>query len=134
MKSSPIAILLGAMFTVGCTVGPRYVRPTVPATPAYKEAPPESFKEAGAWQPAQPGDNGLRGKWWEIFGDSELNALEEQVTVSNQDLKAAEARFRKARALVRFNRASEFPTISVGPSAKLREGSRQHTGVSRAGV
>jgi len=114
---APIAILAGVMFTVGCTVGPKYVRPTVPAPPAYKEAPPPSFKEAGVWQPAHPGDQGLRGKWWEIFGDPELNALEDQVTVSNQDLKAAEARFREARALVRFNRASEFPAISVGPSA-----------------
>ena len=117
MKSTPIAVVLGVMFTVGCSVGPKYVRPSVPATPAYKEAPPESFKEAGTWQPAQPGDNGSRGKWWEIFGDSQLNALEEQVTVSNQDLKAAEARFREARALVHFNRASEFPTISVAPGA-----------------
>ena len=112
-----VALLTSVMFMAGCTVGPKYVRPSVPATPAYKEAPPASFKEAGEWQPAQPGDQGLRGKWWEIFGDPGLNALEEQVTVSNQDLKAAEARFREARALVRFNRASEFPTISVGPSA-----------------
>jgi NodT family efflux transporter outer membrane factor (OMF) lipoprotein len=112
-----IAILLSIMVTFGCTVGPKYVRPTVPTPPAYKEQPPQSFKEAGVWQPAQPGDQALRGKWWEIFGDAQLNALEEQVTVSNQDLKAAEARFRQARALVRFNRAAEFPTLSVGPSA-----------------
>ena len=112
-----IAVLFGLMFMVDCSVGPKYVRPTVPATPAYKETPPASFKEAGEWQPAHPGDQAMRGKWWEIFGDLELNTLEEQVTVSNQDLKAAEARFREARALVRFNRASEFPTISVGPSA-----------------
>ena len=112
-----IAILFGLLFMLGCTVGPRYVRPAVPAPPAYKEASPQSFKEANVWQPAQPGDQNLRGKWWEIFGDPELNTLEEQVTVSNQDLKAAEARLREARALVRFNRAAEFPTISVGPSA-----------------
>ena len=112
-----ITILVSIMFTFGCTVGPKYVRPTVPVPPAYGEQAPQSFKEAGVWQPAQPADQVLRGKWWEIFGDPELNALEEQVTVSNQDLKAAEARFREARALVRFNRASEFPTISVGPSA-----------------
>jgi NodT family efflux transporter outer membrane factor (OMF) lipoprotein len=112
-----IAVLFGLMFMMGCAVGPKYVRPTVPATPAYKETPPASFKEAGEWQPAHPGDQAMRGKWWEIFGDPVLNALEDQVTVSNQNLKAAEARFREARALVRFNRASEFPTISVGPSA-----------------
>jgi len=111
------ATLLSVMMMVGCTVGPKYVRPTVPAPPAYGEQAPQSFKQAGAWQPAQPADQILRGKWWEIFGDSELNKLEEQVTVSNQDLKAAEARFREARTLVRFNRAAEFPTLSVSPSA-----------------
>ena len=115
--AAAIAVLFGVIFTSGCTVGPKYVRPAVPAPPAYKEAAPQSFKEANVWKPAQPDDQNLRGKWWEMFGDPELNALEEQVTVSNQDLKAAEARFRQARALVRFNRASEFPTISVGPSA-----------------
>jgi hypothetical protein len=112
-----VAFSASVMFLAGCTVGPKYVRPSVPAPPAYKEAPPASFKEAGEWQPALPGDQGLRGKWWEIFGDPELNTLEDQVTVSNQDLKAAEARFREARSLVRFNHASEFPTISVAPSA-----------------
>jgi NodT family efflux transporter outer membrane factor (OMF) lipoprotein len=112
-----IAIALSVTFALGCMVGPKYVRPTVPAPPAYSEQPPKSFKEAGAWQPAQPADQVLRGKWWEIFEDSDLNTLEEQVTVSNQDLKAAEARFREARALVRFNRAAEFPTVSVSPSA-----------------
>ena len=112
-----IAGFVGVILLAGCTVGPKYVRPPVATTPAYKEEPPESFKEAGVWKPAQPDDQQLRGKWWEVFGDPELNRLEEQVTVSNQDLKAAEARFRQARALVRFNRAAEFPTISVAPSA-----------------
>jgi outer membrane protein TolC len=85
-------------------------------TPAYKEPPPESFKESDQWKTSHPNAAVLRGSWWEIFGDSQLNALEEQVTVSNQDLKMAEARFRQARALVRYDRASEFPTISVDPN------------------
>jgi NodT family efflux transporter outer membrane factor (OMF) lipoprotein len=110
--------LLSVVVVAGCTVGPKYARPAVGTPPAYKEAPPESFQEAGVWKPAQPADRDLRGKWWEIFGDPQLNTLEEQVTVSNQDLKVAEARFRQARALVHFNRAAEFPTISVGPSAQ----------------
>ena len=109
--------LLGVAALAGCSVGPKYVRPAVETPAAYKEQPPESFRKAGIWKPAQPTDQAQRGKWWEIFGDSRLDRLEEQVTVSNQDLKAAEARFREARALVRFNRASEFPTIDVGPSA-----------------
>jgi NodT family efflux transporter outer membrane factor (OMF) lipoprotein len=104
-------------FLAGCTVGPKYTRPAVETPQAYKEQPPQSFQEAGVWKPAQPADQDSKGKWWEVFGDPQLNALEEQVTLSNQDLKAAEARFREARALVRFNRAAEFPTISVGPSA-----------------
>jgi outer membrane protein TolC len=60
-------------------------------------------------------DQTLRGKWWEIFGDPQLNELEEEVTQSNQDLKVAEARFRQARAMIRFNRSAEFPTISTSP-------------------
>jgi NodT family efflux transporter outer membrane factor (OMF) lipoprotein len=84
--------------------------------PGYKEQPPESFKESDGWKPAQPSDQTLRGKWWEIFGDPQLNALEEEVALSNQDLKVAEARFRQARAMIRFNRSAEFPTISTSPS------------------
>jgi NodT family efflux transporter outer membrane factor (OMF) lipoprotein len=97
-------------------VGPKYVKPTAPTAPGFKEQPPESFKESDGWKTAQPGDQALRGKWWETFGDPQLNALEEEVTVSNQDLKVAEARFRQARAMIRFNRSAEFPTISTSPS------------------
>ena len=101
----------------GCTVGPKYVKPTVPTTATYKEETPASFKESDQWQPAHPGDQTSRGNWWEIFGDPELNKLEEQIAGSNQNLKVAEARFREARAAIRFNRASQFPTISTSPSA-----------------
>ena len=118
MKKCRVLVgLFCAALLAGCSVGPKYSRPAVETPPAYKEEPPQSFKEAGVWKPAQPADQGPRGKWWEIYDDPQLNALEEQVTVSNQDLKAAEARFREMRALVRFNRAAEFPTLSVGPSA-----------------
>lgn len=99
-----------------CKVGPKYQRPSVPVTPAYKEPPPDSFKESGKWKTAKPMADLLRGNWWEIFHDPRLNSLEEQVTVANLSLKAAEARFREARAMVRFNRAAEFPVISVAPS------------------
>src|SRR5580693_929261 len=97
-------------------VGPKYVKPTVPMAPAFKEQAPEPFKESDGWKPAQPGDQQIRGKWWEVFHDPELNALEEEATVSNQELKVAEARFRQARATIRFNRSAEFPTISTAPS------------------
>ncbi len=112
-----IVALLLVLLLAGCTVGPKYVKPTVPTTPAYKEEAPDSFKEADQWQPAHPGDQMSRGNWWELFGDPELNKLEEQIAASNQNLKVAEARFREARAAIRFNRAAQFPTISTVPSA-----------------
>jgi outer membrane protein TolC len=118
-----IVALLLVLLLAGCTVGPKYVRPAVPTTPAYKEEAPGSFKESDQWQPARPRDQGSRGSWWEIFGDPELNQLEEQIAGSNQNLKVAEARFREARAAIRFNRASQFPTISTSPSASYVKGS-----------
>ena len=112
-----IAALLLVLLLAGCTVGPKYVKPSAPTTPAYKEEVPGSFKESDQWQPARPGDQISRGSWWEIFGDPQLNELEEQIASSNQTLKVAEARFREARAAIRFNRAAQFPTISTFPSA-----------------
>jgi len=112
-----IVLVLVAMAFAGCTVGPKYVKPSVPTTPAYKEEVPASFKETGQWHTGQPADHASRGNWWEIFRDPELNKLEEQVAVSNQNLKIAEARFRAARAAIRFNRAAQFPTIATTPNA-----------------
>jgi NodT family efflux transporter outer membrane factor (OMF) lipoprotein len=105
----PSVLLLMLTLLEGCVVGPKYAKPTVPT------APTDTFKELDGWKTAQPSDQKNRGKWWEIFDDPKLNTLEEQVSVSNQDLKVAEARFREARALVRFNRSAEFPTISTAP-------------------
>src|SRR6202451_1495291 len=123
LRLCPAGVLLGLVMLLlgGCMVGPKYQKPPVPVTPAFKEQPPDSFKESdhqesNEWKTAHPDAAALRGKWWEIFGDSQLNALEEQVTVSNQDLKMAEARFRQARTMVRFNRAAQFPTIGVAPN------------------
>ena len=113
MKSLRLSLVgLAALLLTSCMVGPDYSRPSVPMPVAYKEPPPAGE----GWKVAQPGDHVPRGKWWEIFGDPQLNALEEQVTLGNQDLKAAEARFRQARAMIGFARASEFPTISTGGS------------------
>jgi NodT family efflux transporter outer membrane factor (OMF) lipoprotein len=103
-------------------VGPKYVKPSVPLAPEYKEASPDAYKENANWQVAQPADAVQRGEWWKIFGDAELNTLELQVAANNQDLKAADARFREARALIRFNHASLFPTVGTAPFAGgLRE-------------
>jgi len=106
----------------GCMVGPRYVKPSAPLAPAYKEYNPDASSQNSNWQTAQPADAASRGEWWKIFGDTELNTLEPKVAANNQDLKAADARFREARALIRFNHASLYPTIGVAPFAGgLRE-------------
>jgi NodT family efflux transporter outer membrane factor (OMF) lipoprotein len=97
----------------GCMVGPKYKQPAAPVPVVYKELP-----ETDQWKVAHPTTEALRGNWWEIFGDPQLNALEEQVAVSNQNLKIAEARFRQARATVRYYRAGEFPTISISPGVQ----------------
>jgi NodT family efflux transporter outer membrane factor (OMF) lipoprotein len=94
---------------VGCAVGPKYKTPTVPTPPAYKEI--------GDWKTAQPSDQNLGGNWWEIFQDPQLNALEQQVNISNQNLKAAVAQYQQARAVLRYYRADYYPTITAGPSA-----------------
>jgi NodT family efflux transporter outer membrane factor (OMF) lipoprotein len=122
------ATVAGAALLVltGCMVGPKYVKPTVPMAPGFKEAGPDAYKENANWHIAQPADATQRGAWWTIFGDAQLNALEPQIAASNQDLKAADARFREARALIRFNHASLYPTVGVAPFAGgVRESSNQ---------
>jgi len=102
-------LLAATSLANGCVVGPKYQRPTV-------ELPP-NYKEDQNWKPAKPSDASLRGTWWELFNDPQLNTLEVQVSVSNQTLKAAQAQFDEARALVRSARAGYYPTLAVGPSA-----------------
>jgi len=97
-------------------VGPKYHRPTAPAPSAYKETPPATWAETQEWKQAQPSEGVKRGKWWEIYNDPELNALEEQVSISNQNLKMAEAQFREAKFAVRIAHSNLFPTISVTPT------------------
>jgi NodT family efflux transporter outer membrane factor (OMF) lipoprotein len=108
-------VVLSAILFAGCMVGPKYRRPPAAVTPAYKEPPPDSFKETDQWKTAKPMADALRGNWWEIFGDPQLNALEAQVAAENLNLKAAEARFREARTMVKYNRAALFPSISAAP-------------------
>jgi NodT family efflux transporter outer membrane factor (OMF) lipoprotein len=103
-------------------VGPKYVKPSVPMAPAFKEANPDAYKESSNWQVAKPSDAVQRGEWWKVFGDEGLNGLEPQIAANNQDLKVADARFREARAQIRFNHASMYPTVGVAPFAGgLRE-------------
>src|SRR6185369_10984152 len=93
LSAPALAALL--LSSTACMVGPRYQRPSMPAPPAYGEALPEG------WKQAQPTDGVLRGKWWEAYRDSALNALEDQVTISNQNVLAAEAQYRAAQVAVR---------------------------------
>jgi NodT family efflux transporter outer membrane factor (OMF) lipoprotein len=110
-----IPFLVCCGLAAACTVGPNYKTPPVEVPAAFKEPPPPGVAP-GDWKPAQPQDAAQRGKWWESFGDPQLNALEEQVAVSNQTLAQAEAQFRGARAAVAGARAALFPTVTAGAS------------------
>jgi NodT family efflux transporter outer membrane factor (OMF) lipoprotein len=101
----------------GCTVGPAYRRPTTDAPQAYKELTAAQFKDTDGWKVAVPQDSVIRGDWWELFGDPQLNALEEQVKGSNQTVAAAYASFMQARAMVKQAQAQYWPTLTVGASA-----------------
>ncbi len=115
-----IAAALALVFSVtGCTVGPNYHRPSAPTTP--------QFKTVAGWQPAQPADQQLRGHWWEVYGDPELNSLEDKVSVSNQSLKITITQYTQARAMVKYQRANYFPFLSAGASATRQRGSEHRT-------
>ncbi len=101
----------------GCLVGPNYVRPApLPAQTASTGAAPPAFKELAGWTPARPLDAAPKGDWWSVFADPTLDGLERRVAVTNQNIVAAEASYRQARALVAESRASLFPTLSTSLS------------------
>ena len=99
-----------------CKVGPNYHRPPAPVPNAYKEVPPPDSAQASEWVTAHPDDAMARGKWWEIYNDTELNSLEEQVNLSNQNIKQAEAQYREAKLNVRIARSYLYPTVTTNPS------------------
>ncbi len=98
-----------------CAPRLKYIAPTVDAPPA--------FRENADWKTAQPGDEALRGTWWELFADPDLSALEQQIDVSNQTLKTAAAQFAQARAIVSGTRAGLFPQLNATASVSRAEGS-----------
>ncbi len=133
-RRSQIGLLLCVMLT-GCNVGPKYHPPAIQPPPAFKEAPPATSssnppqpqtnqngnrdngaQENGTWTVAQPADEKIRGDWWAIFNEPELNDLEGQLNIDNQNIKLYFENFMEARALVREARALYFPTVSFGPS------------------
>lgn len=114
--SLPVSVLCLLLLTSACMVGPNYHRPAAPVPEAFKEPPTDDPAEIDRWKPAQPNEAALRGKWWEIYHDSQLNGLEEQVSISNQNVLMAAAQFREAADAVRIARSSRFPTITTSPS------------------
>lgn len=116
-----ILIFAAIVSMTGCRVGPTYTRPAATATPppvSYKEsaATTEIDSEGNSWKPASPSDAMLRGKWWEIFGNPELNGLEDKLNIDNQNIRVAFENFMAARTLIAQARATLYPTVSVGPA------------------
>jgi NodT family efflux transporter outer membrane factor (OMF) lipoprotein len=131
-----IASTVTALLLTGCMVGPKYQRP-----PAMAQAPPASYKEtpapsadSGAWKVAQPQDAMLRGKWWEIYNDPQLNALEDKLNIDNQTIKQYFANFMEARTLIAQARAQLYPTFTAAPSFSRSLSSGNLTNASTANV
>jgi NodT family efflux transporter outer membrane factor (OMF) lipoprotein len=112
-----LSLASALLLSSACMVGPKYKRPAAPVPQAYKESLPPGWKEA------QPSDGAIRGKWWEIYNDPELTALEEQVSITNQNVLVAEAQYRAAQYAARIARSNLFPTVSGGPSINSSVGS-----------
>jgi len=108
--------LIALILFKGCDKAPKYAKPSVATPPAYKELTPDTFKETNDWKFARPNDAVIRGKWWEMFNDPQLNSLEEQLNTANQNIALADANFRAARALVKESRSQYFPTVTTSPS------------------
>ncbi|AQH00934.1 RND transporter [Burkholderia sp. KK1] len=113
-KLHVVSSLMAALLLVGCSLAPTYEKPDVNAPSAYKETPTLQASEAGTWKAAQPSEEMLRGEWWTIFGDATLNDLEKQAQDANQNLRAAAARVKEARAINQTARAGLFPTLDAG--------------------
>jgi NodT family efflux transporter outer membrane factor (OMF) lipoprotein len=132
-SAAVLASVVLLLMLPGCVVGPKYHPPAEKVDAAvYKESPTQ-FPQTEGWKVAQPSDAMLRGKWWEIFNDPELNALEEQLNINNQNIKEYFENFMAARAVVREARSQFFPTLSVGPSISRTQASR-NLGASAATV
>jgi NodT family efflux transporter outer membrane factor (OMF) lipoprotein len=131
---APLA-MASVLILPGCVIGPKYVVPSSPSPPEFKEgaAAQSGTPGPGVWLPAQPQDAALKGKWWESFGEPELNALEEQLQISNQNIAQYLQNFMASRAMVREARSGLFPTLGVSPSiTKSGAGSTASNGTTSA--
>src|SRR5882757_11047188 len=122
-----LLLLILCGFT-GCNVGPKYLRPVVPAPPAFKELGTQQAGDGSTWKPAQPQDGALRGKWWEIYQGPELDAHEDKLNVSNQNIAQSYDNFMAARAQVQQARSNYYPMVSVGPSYARNRSSQSQGG------
>jgi NodT family efflux transporter outer membrane factor (OMF) lipoprotein len=108
------AVALMLVLLAGCAVGPNYHRPSAPV--------PQRFKEAEGWKPAEPREAASGTEWWSVYGDAPLDELEKQIDISNQTLKASEANWRQAVALVSQSRSQLFPVVGVTASGSRSGG------------
>jgi NodT family efflux transporter outer membrane factor (OMF) lipoprotein len=116
------ALLAGAGILAGCSFAPDYKKPTAETPGTFREMTPAQAKVTDGWKTAEPNDTAIRGKWWEMFQQPELNALEEQITVTNnQTLAAALQNFIIAREITKETRSQYFPTVSAAPNANLSQ-------------
>ena len=124
-------VLIGLLLFKSCDKAPKYVKPSVATPPAFKEMP-DAFKETDNWKFAHPRDGVIRGNWWEMFNDAQLNQLETQAKTSNQNIALADANFRAARALIKEARSQYFPTVTTSPSiiASRQSAAATHSNVS----
>jgi NodT family efflux transporter outer membrane factor (OMF) lipoprotein len=109
-RGASVAALAATLLLAACEVGPDYHRPSAPV--------PTAYKEAQGWKPAEPQLAASRGPWWSVYNDTTLDGLEHDVDISNQNLKASEAAYREAAALVREANAGLFPTVTSTTSAQ----------------
>ncbi|WP_245536074.1 TolC family protein [Terriglobus roseus] len=129
-RATGAALTLSLSLLGGCRVGPKYVRASMPTAPpvAYKENQAGSDEaRSNGWRQAHPDDAMLRGKWWEVFQNAELNALEEHLIIDNQNIKQYFENYMAARAVVRNAHASLYPSISFAPSTNIQGQGNQST-------
>ncbi len=129
LQPAAIVVMIGfALFATGCSFAPKYATPSVPTPEAFKELTPAQAKVTEGWKTAEPKDDAIRGKWWEIFGDTNLDALADQVDISNQTVVAALENFLAARAVTKQTRSEFFPTVGVDPSVTRQRTTSVHGG------
>ncbi|MES2236721.1 MAG: efflux transporter outer membrane subunit [Pseudomonadota bacterium] len=116
------AVFLSVLWLTSCAAGPDYKRPDVET--------PSAYKEAEGWKQASPRDEARIGNWWELYCDAQLNGLVQQVAVSNQNVRAAQAQYRQAAALLDATQAQYFPAVSSGVSGSRGQGATSPSSTS----